>query len=449
MMMDTPSPVEAALLRLESLHPKLIDLGLDRGLALLSKLGNPHLSLPPVIHIAGTNGKGSCLAFMRSIFEAAGLCCHVYSSPHLVRFNERIRLAGRLVDDGYLADLLTEVEAVNNGDDITFFEITTAAALLAYNRVKADAVLLETGLGGRLDSTNVIPNPALTMITPIAHDHEHFLGGTLAEIAFEKAGIMRSGTLCISASQDSEVMETLQSHASDIGADLLFAGRDFAIESHDEICGGGVRAEYNNRQITVPQLGLLGNHQRENAGLAIAGVMATRPDITDDAIIAGAADASWPGRIQELTHGKLMIDRTPPKVQVFLDGAHNAHGSKALASALAAMNAGSSIAGGEGGWILICGALSTRPAADFLAPLKPLVRRAITMTIPHQAAALSGEDLSAAAADLGIATEAAPSLIAAMDRAFEIAQSMGCNIIISGSLYLAGHVLEQNETLPD
>ncbi len=435
--MDAPSPVEAALLRLETLHPKLIDLGLDRVLALLSRFGDPHLSLPPVIHIAGTNGKGSCLAFMRSIFESSGLSCHVYSSPHLVRFNERIRLCGDLIDDGYLAHLLAEVELVNDGDDVTFFEVTTAAALLAFSRVKADAVLLETGLGGRLDSTNVIPNPALTMITPIAHDHEHFLGGTLTEIAFEKSGIMRPNTLCLSAAQDSAVMDTLLSHASDIGATLLFAGRDFAIESR----GNGVTVDFSGRQITVPQLGLLGYHQRENAGLAIAGVMASRPDITDDAIIAGAAAAAWPGRIQALTHGALMTGRTPPKPLVFLDGAHNAHGSKALALALATMKAG--------GWILICGALSTRPAADFLAPLKPLVRRAITLTIPHQAAALSGEDLAAAAAGLGIAAEVAPDLNTAMDRAFEIAQSMGCNIIISGSLYLAGHVLEQNETPPD
>ena len=204
-------------MRLGQLHPKLIDLGLDRTYALLEKLGSPHLDLPPVIHIAGTNGKGSTLAFIRAILEHNGQTAHVYSSPHLVRFNERIRLAGRLIDDDALADLLEQVEDKNSGTDITFFEVTTAAAMLAFAQTPADFTLLETGLGGRMDSTNVIDQPLVTIISPIAKDHEHFLGNTITAIAGEKAGIMKPNVPVISACQHPEAAAVLHKHAKTLG----------------------------------------------------------------------------------------------------------------------------------------------------------------------------------------------------------------------------------------
>ena len=228
----------AALDRLARLHPKLIDLGLDRSFALLEKLGNPHHHLPPTIHVAGTNGKGSTIAFLRAMTEGAGLKVHVYSSPHLCRFNERIRLAGRLIDDGGLADLLEEVETANGDMAVTFFEVTTAAAMLAFSRVPADLLLLETGLGGALDSTNVLKTPLATIITPIARDHENFLGTDLGQIASQKAGIMRAQTPCYSADQQTVIMHVLAAHAKNIGASLQVAGRDFYQAETDD---GGIR----------------------------------------------------------------------------------------------------------------------------------------------------------------------------------------------------------------
>lgn len=424
---------EAALERLGKLHPKLIDLGLDRGLGLLSKLGNPHLKLPPVLHAAGTNGKGSTLAFIRSIIESSGRSIHGYASPHLVRFHERIRIAGDLISDQALADLLEEVEAINGDDPMTFFEITTAAAMLAFSRNNADAVLLETGLGGRADSTNVIPEPAVTIITPIAKDHEHFLGNTLAAIAGEKAGIMRKNVPCISAEQSPEALKALSDHATQIGVPFFVAGQDFTITPKGE----GLHLTYGNRSVDIPKLGLRGRHQIDNAGLAIAAVITTFPDISDDALIHGAAHAQWPGRIQELRHGTLIED---DRTTVLLDGAHNAHGAEALANTLSQMS--------DKPWTLICGALNTRDPKDFLMPLRGCIGHAITLTIPDQEASLTNHELCQAAQDLGINAEPCSDIETAMEQAYVLAHRNQGNIIIAGSLYLAGHILMVNKTLP-
>ena len=425
---------EAALDRLGALHPKLIDLGLDRGLGLLDKLGNPQLKLPPVLHAAGTNGKGSTLAFLRAMCEAEGMSVHGYASPHLVRFHERIRIAGSLVDDKTLADLLEEVERVNDDAPMTFFEITTAAAFHAFAHTPADVTLLETGLGGRADSTNVVPSPLATIITPIAKDHEHFLGTSLTAIAGEKAGIMRKDVPCFSAAQHPEAEAKLIAHADEIGAKLYLAGRDFTITP----IGNGVRVTFKDREITLPELGLKGPHQRDNAGLAAAVMMEAFPEISDDALIQGAAHAVWPGRVQHLDQG--VLAEACGDIPLWLDGAHNAHGAEALAATLPDLH--------DGKWVLVCGALNTRDPKDFLAPLGDKIAAAFTLTIPGQDAALDARDIAQSAQELGINAAPCDDVDEAMAQAINAANNIDGAIIIAGSLYLAGHILGLNKTLP-
>ena len=426
---------EHALKRLGQLHPKLIDLGLDRTYALLEKLGSPHLNLPPVIHIAGTNGKGSTLAFIRAMLEHNGQTAHVYSSPHLVRFNERIRLAGRLIDDDTLADLLEHVEDKNGGTDITFFEVTTAAAMFAFAKTPADFTLLETGLGGRMDSTNVIDQPIVTIISPIAKDHEHFLGNTITAIAAEKAGIMKPNVPVISACQHPEAAAVLHKHAKTLGCPFWQMGEDITINEHPD---GGFILNWQDHKIDCPAPGLMGAHQRENAALAAVAAMLASPKISISAIKDGIAAADWPARIQALKTGRL-INRCPKGQQIWLDGAHNRHGAEALAQSLKQIHSSK--------WVMIAGALNTRPAADFLSALKPLLQHLITITIPDQEASLDADELCQTAMQLGIAATATPDLTTAIDLA--VSHSNGAlPIIIGGSLYLSGHVLTENETYP-
>jgi len=423
----------AALERLAALHPKLIDLGLERTFALLAKLGNPQDRLPPTVHVAGTNGKGSVIAMMRAMAEAAGLRVHVYASPHLCRFNERIRLAGQLIDDAALAALLEEVESVNRDDPVTFFEVTTAAAMLAFARQDADLLLLETGLGGALDSTNVLTSPRATVITPIAHDHEHFLGSDIAGIAGQKAGIMRSGICCFSAKQVPAAAAALQDHAAGCGAELIMAGHDFDWEM---ISTGGMQLRIGNTKQSLPQPSLFGAHQRENAALAATVMLSCFPDLPADNLLSGIGHAVWPGRIQHLANGELA--RLAGDHALWLDGAHNAHGAAALAAALPSL--------GADRWNLICGALNTRNPVEFLAPLAGCASSVTCIAIPGQDASLSATELCGAANAIGLAAKPADSLIAAITRA----SSMDNHdpIIICGSLYLAGHVLSQNKTPP-
>ncbi len=429
-----------ALERLAQLHPKLIDLGLDRSFTLLEKLGNPHQHLPPTIHVAGTNGKGSVIAFLRAIAEAAGLKVHVYSSPHLCRFNERIRLAGQLIGDTAMADLLEEVETANGDMKVTFFEVTTAAAMLAYSRSPADLLLLETGLGGALDSTNVLTNPLATIITPIAMDHEHFLGNNLPDIARQKAGIMRQGTPCFSAQQGKDVTHTLDDYATKIGTSIHQAGRDFYLTP---ALDGGVHLTIGKTEITLPTPSLRGAHQLDNAGLAAACLTelihwnllpsaSKKIDLT--AVKDGVTQAIWPGRVQSLSNGAFANQW--PHQPIWLDGAHNAHGARALANTLNQMHTGK--------WNIICGALNTRDPAEFLAPLTGLAGPVCCLAIPGQEASLGAQKLANAAAALGLASTPSASIEAAFTTL-----SPSYPVIICGSLYLAGHALEQNKTLPN
>ena len=427
----------AALDRLAALHPKLIDLGLGRTRDLLARLGDPHHSLPPVIHVAGTNGKGSVIALMRAMAEAAGLRVHVYASPHLCRFNERIRLAGTLIGDGALADLLEEVETANGDMPVTFFEVTTAAAFLAFSRVPADLLLLETGLGGALDSTNVLTAPATTVITPVARDHEHFLGSDLAGIAGQKAGIMRPGVPCLSAAQDDAVFRALAAHAEETGARLQVMGRDIAWRPG---ANGGLTVDipHGRAEVALPAPALRGRHQQANAALAAAALAMAASHIGEDAMAAGITRAVWPGRLHPLPAGSLtsLVD-----VPVWIDGAHNAHGAAALAAALPDID--------NGAWHFICGALDTRPASDFLAQIAPLAASIHCVTIPDQPASLSAETLAAEAGRIHTGARPAPSVAGAL-QAIDGGSGEGDRpIMICGSLYLAGHVLAANGTLPD
>ena len=418
--------------RIALLHPKLIDLGLERTYQLLKKAGSPHHNLPPIFHIAGTNGKGSVSAYLFSIFKQLGLKTHCYTSPHLCRFNERIRVANKLIADEALLRVLDEVENLNQNKPITFYEITTVAAFMAFAKTSADLVILETGLGGRLDSTNVIEEPLICVITPIARDHEHFLGSELTQIAGEKAGIIKNNVPVISASQTKEVEKTLRKKASEMDAPIFFEGTDFIWE---QISTGEVKIECKNRVFTLPNPSLIGPHQVQNAALAAASIIYS-DNFTplDNALFAGIGLAKWPGRMQFLEKGKLLNYRDSRPL--WIDGAHNSHGAAALATSLAQIN--------NKKWTLILGMLNTRKPEEVLMPLKNLISEIFTITIPGQPASLKAQELSDNCQDLDIKATAKSSLSTALS-----ASSESEFVVICGSLYLAGHALLLNGTPPD
>ncbi len=430
------SATAAALARLTHLHPKLIDLSLGRMTRLLAALGNPQDRLPPVIHVAGTNGKGSVVAFVRACLEAAGQRVHVFTSPHLVRFNERIRLAGAIIDDDRLVALLEEIEAHNAGQPITFFEATTAAALLAFSRETANAVILETGLGGRLDATNVIARPRVTVITPIAMDHESFLGNTLAAIAGEKAAIQKAGVASVIAVQAPEAERVLLAHATAVNAPLFHQDRQWSVRV------AGDRLVYEgNVSHTLPLPALLGPHQIHNAGLAVAALEAGGFALPTAALAKGMTTVHWPARMQRLVQGPL-IAMLPDGWQLWLDGGHNPAAGQALARLFA-------------GWQeypldLIVGMMANKDVAGTLAPLKPYIARLQVVPVPvdpHQGTS-SGCDpaaIVAVAHGLGMTDVAMAANPAAALRAL-VTQGAGSTrrVLIAGSLYLAGSVLRDN-----
>ena len=403
---------------------------------MLEAVGSPHMKLPPVVHVAGTNGKGSTIAFLRAFLEAARKRVHVYTSPHLVRFHERIRLAGELIDDDYLAEILEECEQANQGQPITYFEITTAAALLAFSRTPADVVLLETGLGGRLDSTNVIERPAVTALTRISYDHMQFLGETLTAIAGEKAGIMRPGVPSVVAPQSSaEVTAAFRERAAAIGAPLFEAGdtwRSFAK-------GEGFRFESPSRTTDLPLPALPGAHQIVNAGVALA-CLDHLPGIvvSDEAVRRGLAEVSWPGRLQRLTRGPL-VDRLPPGWDLWLDGGHNDSAGEVLGAQAARWRETDGLP-----LKLIFGMLATKEPKDFLRPLSGFASTLRAVSIPGEEASLSPDDAASAARLVGIEdSEAVESVDAALDALIRHDASP-TRVMICGSLYLAGAVLARN-----
>ncbi|UYN98879.1 MAG: bifunctional folylpolyglutamate synthase/dihydrofolate synthase [Devosia sp.] len=427
------SRTDAILARLSRLHPKLIDLSLDRMLPLLEKLGNPQDHLPPVIHVAGTNAKGSTIAYLRAFLEAAGKSVHVYNSPHLVRFNERIRLAGKYVGTRRLNAALEAVEARNNGEPITFFEVTTVTAFQLFAETKADFLLLETGMGGTYDTTNVVKHPLGTIITPIDYDHQGFLGNTLGEIAGNKAGILKRGARAVMGLQQDEARKVLERAAHRLDIRPVWQGEDFHGNEQD----GRLVFSDEAGLVDLPPPALPGPHQFDNAALAIAACRHFDLPVDDRALAQGLRTVTWPARMQPIREGKLRA-LLQPGHELWLDGGHNVHGAAALARTVAAMP--------EKPLVLIMGMMNTRAPEDFLAVFRDLHPAAVlTLTIPGEANAHPAEDIAARGRAAGFPARAARSLTAALKAA---AEYQDARILICGSLYLAGDVLARNGTQP-
>ena len=409
-----------------ALHPKIIDLTLDRMWRILAALGDPQQALPPVIHIAGTNGKGSTLAYIRAGLEAAGKSAHAYTSPHLARFHERIRLAGTLIDENHLSDILDECLAANGPDAITYFEITTAAALLAFARNPADYTLLEVGLGGRLDATNVIDSPAVSVITPVDLDHQQYLGDTIEDIAGEKAGIIKRGRPVIVAPQQEAALEVIEARAARLGAPIYAYGQHWHVTTE----AGRLIFQDETGLLDLPLPALAGPHQIQNAGTALA---AMRVLGLDEAACEGAMrNVNWPARMQRLRHGPLFD--TAPNAELWLDGGHNPHAALAIAATLKGLP--------QRETHLICGMLNTKDVTGFMAPLAPFASSLHAVSIDGQAATLSAEDTKAAATRAGIAAQTAPDVISALRDI--CATTPNARVLICGSLYLAGEILKEN-----
>lgn len=426
---------------LKLLHPKLIDLSLGRIERLLAKLGNPHERLPPVVHLAGTNGKGSTTAFLKAMLSAAGQRVHVYTSPHLVRFHERIELAGqdsvsRPIGEEQLVDVLTRTQAVNDGDDITQFEITTAAAFLAFAETPADVLLLEVGLGGRLDATNVVRNPTLTVITPVSMDHAEKLGATLGKIAAEKAGILKRGVTAIISQQEIEALDVIRETADSVGARLVVWGEDFdAFEQN-----GRLVVQTESHVLDLPLPALVGRHQIVNAGTAVAAALQfDQLRQAESAIERGLLTARWPARMQRLDTGPLpdLLNRGS---ELWLDGGHNPSAGSALAQTLADLEERS-----PKPLYLVVGMMGLKDAAGFLSPFGGLVRHIVTVPIPgaHEAP-FSPDALAEVANRVDISAESAGDVEAALKR-IELIDPSPKRVLVCGSLYLAGHVLARQE----
>ena len=412
--------------RMMSFHPKIIDLTLDRMWRILAALDHPERRLPPVIHIAGTNGKGSTLAMIRAGLEGAGHVTHAYTSPHLARFHERIRLAGQLIDEDVLSDMLDRCLAANGTDAITYFEITTAAGLLAFAETPADYTLLEVGLGGRLDATNVIDQPALCVITPVDMDHEQYLGDTLGRIAGEKAGIIKRHVPVIVGRQQDAALEVIETQAACLSAPVHAHGQHWHVWAE----AGRLVFQDENGLLDLPMPVLLGAHQIENAGMAIAALRVMGKG--EAACEAAMTDAVWPARMQRLRHGPLFD--IAPEAELWLDGGHNPHAARAIAALLAGMPARPTH--------LICGMLNTKDVTGYMAPLAGVAQSLHAVSIPGQAATLSASETAAAATRAGLRAVQADSVGAAL--ADIVAQDPTARVLICGSLYLAGEILKEN-----
>ncbi len=417
---------DAILNRMMALHPKIIDLTLDRMWRCLNAVGDPHLRVPPVIHVAGTNGKGSTQAMIRAGIEAAGQSAHAYTSPHLARFHERIRVAGEIISEDRLSAYLDEVYAANGGGSITYFEITTVAAFLAFAREKADWTLLEVGLGGRHDATNVIAEPALTIITKIDLDHQQFLGDTIPEIAFQKAGIIKRNVPVVVGPQHDAALEVIEKEAQRFGAPVLAYGQHWHVGQEN----GRMVYQDERGLLDLPLPNLRGPHQVGNAGMAIA---ALRHLGFDEVACEGAVtSAYWPARMQRLREGPL-VERAK-RAELWLDGGHNPAAGKALAETLEGLP--------KRPTHMICGMLSTKDVVGYLRPLAAHAETLHAVAIPGEAATLSAEDTAAAASDVGLESHVAASVSEALDDI--LSHTPDARVLICGSLYLAGAILREN-----
>ena len=409
-----------------ALHPKIIDLTLDRMWRLLHALGDPQNDLPPVIHVAGTNGKGSTQAMIRAGLESQGHRVHAYTSPHLARFHERIRVAGTLITEADLAEVLEECERVNGGVPITYFEITTCAALLAFARTPADYALLEVGLGGRLDATNVVDNPLLTVITPVSIDHQQYLGETLPEIAGEKAGILKRGVPCVVGPQQDPAMEVIEARAARLGAPLIAQGQHWHVWEER----GRLVFQDERGLLDLPPPVLPGAHQFDNAGAALAALR--HLGLPEEAMEAAVTRAHWPARMQRLTRGPL-VDLVPG-LELWLDGGHNPAAGEALAAHLDTLPGRPTH--------LVCGMLRTKDVAGFMRPLAGHAASLTAVAIPGEVSTLAAEDTAEAARAAGLETTTADSVAEALTAI--AARDPHARVLICGSLYLAGRVLREN-----
>ena len=433
--------VDAILARLLALHPKRIDLSLDRMWRILDALDHPERRLPPVIHVAGTNGKGSTVAFMRAMLEAAGRSVHVYTSPNLVRVNERFRLGrpggGVLVGDDELGEVLAECERQNGDSPITVFEIETAAALVLFARHPADVVLLEVGLGGRLDATNVVERPLASVITPVSIDHVDFLGDTLEKIATEKAAILRRGVPAVISRQTEGPLAVIAARADEVGAPPHIAGQDWVAGEER----GRLVYQDSDGLLDLPPPRLFGRHQFDNAGTAIAALRAAKLGLPARAFELGVVGADWPARMQRLSAGSL-----PPRAgagsELWLDGGHNADGGRIIAGALADLEERVSRP-----LVLVVGMLSTKDAEGFLRNFAGLARALIAVPI-GQEKTIAPETLAATARRVGITAQSAPDIEEALDMVRALELEPAPRVLITGSLYLAGAVLAANGTPP-
>ena len=436
------TPVDAIIARLLGLHPKKIDLSLERLMRLLERLDHPEQKLPPVIHVAGTNGKGSTIAFLRAALEAAGHRVHAYTSPHLVRVNERFRLGrvggGVLVTDEELADVLSECEGANAGAPITVFEMTTAAGLLLFCRHPADMALLEVGLGGRLDATNVVERPCATVITSISRDHTEYLGDSLVKIAAEKAGILKPDVPAIVAPQTDEARGVIERQATRLGAPLIMAGTHWGVsEEH-----GRLVYQDDGGLLDLPAPRLYGRHQFDNAGTAIATLRSLEElRLPLSAFEAALTTAQWPARLQRLTHGRL-LGLVPEDSELWVDGAHNPDAGRAIAAALADLEERVARP-----LVLVVGMLATKDCDGFLRNFAGLARCVIGVPI-HQERTLPAAAIAAAAERVGIPADFAASTDAALAAIAALNLAPGPRIMVTGSLYLAGEILAANQTPP-
>ncbi|WP_417771303.1 bifunctional folylpolyglutamate synthase/dihydrofolate synthase [Stappia sp.] len=431
--------VTAILDRLLALHPREIDLSLGRMERLLEALGRPQDRLPPVIQIAGTNGKGSTTAFMRAILEASGSRVHVYTSPHLVSFNERIRLAGRIVDDARLIAALDICEQANAGNEITFFEVTTAAAFLLFAEEPADVLLLEVGLGGRLDATNVIDAPLAATITPVSMDHERYLGETLAEIAGEKAGILKRGRPAVIAPQGEEALEVMRARARELGAPLSVFGEDFMAWEE----AGRLVYQDEAGLLDLPAPRLYGRHQFVNAGMAIASLRLAGLLPAVPAIERGLRAVDWPGRMQPLSHGPL-FDLCPPGTELWLDGGHNPGAGVAISAVMAEREEAD-----PRPLRLVTGMLKTKDPVGFFRPFEGLASHVACVPLTSTQSGRDPAELVVAARAAGLSATQSPSLAAALAAVGEgLAPGTAPRVLVCGSLYLAGEVLALNGLKP-
>jgi dihydrofolate synthase/folylpolyglutamate synthase len=423
--------------RLSTLFPKSMELSLDRLRALLAALDHPERRLPPVIHVAGTNGKGSIVAMLRAIHEASGRRVHAYITPHLVRFSERITLANHEIEDPVFADILEECETANQGRPITLFEITTAAGFLAFARVPADLLLLEVGLGGRLDATNVIDAPALSVITPISMDHQRYLGDTIGKIASEKAGVLKPGVPAVVARQDQAALEVIQDRAEAIGAPLVIEGRDWSVESSRD--GLVFRTESMTRHL--PRPALPGAHQIGNAGAVLAAVeiLQARFPTSADALVTGMTSVRWPARLQRLKRGP-MLDELGPGDELWLDGGHNIGAARVVADMVREWRETRP----ERAVHLIYGTLDVRDPNEFLGVFKGLVGQVRGVAIPDQPSTISAEGIAQAGRRAGLDALPSASVVEAL-KSILAAETGPSTIMICGSLYLAGVVLRDHD----